>query len=221
MNLRGRNQEKSPISPFNNENVRRMAALGAGTKQTRDEDHDDDEEIVDLSHDQKEDHDDEEEAVAPFYEQREEPGVSSDEPMRKEEEPKNNSANESDDGPDEFRRAKVPSASNAPTKRQMQEHLPLHMPYAAWCPDCVVGAATQGQHRTVERTAEEVGTTMSIEFAFRKGDDDEDIRMMPVIVVVDHKTGGLWVIPVDAQGNNELGVNMMTEALRRSWIWRS
>ena len=43
---------------------------------------------------------------------------------------------------------------------------------------------------------------MSIDYAFKRGDDDEDKKLLPTIVMVDHKNGGIWAVPVDNKGNN-------------------
>ena len=40
----------------------------------------------------------------------------------------------SDDETKEVRKPKAGRIPEAPTKRELEEHLPLHMPYKAWCP---------------------------------------------------------------------------------------
>ena len=36
-----------------------------------------------------------------------------------------------------YRKPRVIKRPNAPTKQEVEDHLPLHLPYRSWCPDCV------------------------------------------------------------------------------------
>ena len=138
-------------------------------------------------------------------------GVGSEEDKAKEKDD-----DETEEAEQEYRDAKTPRAPRAPSKRQLEEHLPIHARYAAWCPDCVAGAGTQTPHRATEAKDEEAGSTVSIDYAFKRGEEDEDMRMMPTIVMVDHKSGGIWAIPVDNKGNNEPGVKGVVAALEEA-----
>ena len=46
-----------------------------------------------------------------------------------------------------------------PTQKEMNEHYPLHLRYADWCPDCIVGQSRGHPHVQV------------------KGDKSEDIQV--------------------------------------------
>ena len=48
---------------------------------------------------------------------------------------------------------------SAPTKKELEEHLPLHVPYKSWCPVCVAG---EGIHNQARRTTEEYGELMGV-----------------------------------------------------------
>ena len=72
-------------------------------------------------------------------------GVGSEEDKAKEKDD-----DETEEAEQEYRDAKTPRAPRAPSKRQLEEHLPIHARYAAWCPDCVAGAGTQTPHRATE-----------------------------------------------------------------------
>ena len=56
---------------------------------------------------------------------------------------------------EEVRQPQTANMPVAPTQAQIDEHLPLHLPYRYWCPDCVAGEAVSTQHRpTGEDTSE-------------------------------------------------------------------
>ena len=44
-----------------------------------------------------------------------------------------------------MRKPKIGRIPKAPTKRELEEHLPLHMPYKSWCPICVSGEGLHSQ----------------------------------------------------------------------------
>ena len=65
---------------------------------------------------------------------------------------------------EEVRKPKVGRIPTAPTKRELEEHLPLHMPYKAWCPVCVAGEGIHNQSRqTKEDEKERIGITVSMD----------------------------------------------------------
>ena len=56
----------------------------------------------------------------------------------------------SNDETKEVRKPKVGIIPEAPTKRELEEHLPLHMLYKARCPVCVAGEGIHNQSRRIE-----------------------------------------------------------------------
>ena len=50
-------------------------------------------------------------------------------------------------GPEETRRPQIARRPNAPTKADIEEHLPLHLENRSWCPHCVAGKGISNQHR--------------------------------------------------------------------------
>ena len=48
---------------------------------------------------------------------------------------------------DETRIAMAKRRPKAPTKKDVEEHLPLHLEYRDWCEDCVVGRGHAAAHR--------------------------------------------------------------------------
>ena len=45
------------------------------------------------------------------------------------------------------RKPKVGRIPTPPTKKELEEHLPLHAEYKSWCPICVAGEGIQNQAR--------------------------------------------------------------------------
>ena len=65
-----------------------------------------------------------------------------------------------------IRRPKVGRIPKARTKRELDEHLPLHMPYKAWCPICVAGKVIYNQSRAAKEEEEEkeiTGVTINLD----------------------------------------------------------
>ena len=48
---------------------------------------------------------------------------------------------------EEVRKAKARRVPSTPTQAEVEEHLPLHMPYRDWCPFCVAAEGTQNHSR--------------------------------------------------------------------------
>ena len=66
-----------------------------------------------------------------------------------------------------MRKPKIGRIPKAPTKRELEEHLPLHMPYKSWCPICVSGEGMHNQSRmAAEEERERLGTTISLEYRY-------------------------------------------------------
>ena len=88
-----------------------------------------------------------------------------------------------------------------PTKAEMAEHLPLHMPYRDWCPVCVAGGRVQSHSRRA--TAEEkagCGVTISMDYCFLTSDDGEEGDPTK-LVVHDDQTQALWALAVQSKGS--------------------
>ena len=101
---------------------------------------------------------------------------------------------------EETRNPKVGRVPQMPTKFEMEEHLPLHIPYRPWCPVCVAGEGVQNQSR--QATPEEkggCGVTISMDYCFLSSDDGEE-GDPKVLVVHDDKSEALWALAVKAKG---------------------
>ena len=45
-----------------------------------------------------------------------------------------------------YRKPRVVRRPNAPTKQEVEDHLPLHLPYRSWCDDCVEALGREWAH---------------------------------------------------------------------------
>ena len=73
----------------------------------------------------------------------------------------------------EFKKVKAPAA---PTLREWEEHMILHIPFRSWCPHCVKGRALCGPHQKADKdgvAAEEI-TTVSIDYMWMKTQAERD-----------------------------------------------
>ena len=81
-----------------------------------------------------------------------------------------------------------------PTRKEIEAHLVMHMPYIRWCPHCVRGRANTGFHKTGDSdTSEDSVPVVAIDYMYRtSGEDakgeDENIRCMPIRAIKDTRT---------------------------------
>ena len=110
------------------------------------------------------------------------------------------SRKEDDEEVEEVRKPKIGRIPKAPTKRELEEHLPLHIPYKAWCPICVSGEGIHNQARkTVEGEGDRLGVTISFDYCFltSEGEADEDPK---ILIMHDDKLETLWALGVQQKG---------------------
>ena len=98
-------------------------------------------------------------------------------------------ADEFGDCEGEVRQPRAAAVPKPPTKRELEEHLPLHIPYRTWCPVCVRAAATHDKHvpHADEERLDGV-TTISMDYFFMDT-KDEEAKNNPVIGMIDESTG--------------------------------
>ena len=87
----------------------------------------------------------------------------------------------------------------APTKKEMEEHLPTHLPYREWCPQCVAGQAIGIQHKSKGKDEEAIGITVSMDYCFLSNTEDDEEKE-PVLVMYDDRTKAVWCVMTDSKG---------------------
>ena len=90
----------------------------------------------------------------------------------------------------------------APTKQELADHLPHHLPYRDWCRHCVEGKATGIQHRTEVKKDTDGAMTMSMDYCFMTAENEEQ-GVEPILMMFDERTRGIWAVPVDNKGVKE------------------
>ena len=109
------------------------------------------------------------------------------------------------------RRPRVPRSPLAPTKADVDEHMPLHVDFRSWCPHCVAGKGISHHHTvTQESDAEKMGVTVSVDYAFWVAEEVED-DMCPILVAYENTTKAIWAIAVDEKGADHVAVNWLAD----------
>ena len=102
----------------------------------------------------------------------------------------------------QHRPGKVP---RAPTQRELDEHLPLHVQYRDWCPICVKAAGVHDQHRRQQEKEESIGVTVSLDYCFfgiDAGEEEEEQQpgSVKTLVMHDDSLDILWAAQVKQKG---------------------
>ena len=116
-------------------------------------------------------------------------------------------------GPEETRKPQIARRPNAPTKAEIEEHLPLHLEYRSWCPHCVAGKGISNQHRqNLDGHSGELGPTVSLDYCFMTADEEEE-DMRAILVGYDHQKSGFWALPVERKGAQEEVVKWIVDKI--------
>ena len=111
------------------------------------------------------------------------------------------------------RKPRVPRSPLAPTKAEVEEHMPLHVDFRSWCPHCVAGKGISHQHTaTHDGDMEKIGVTVSMDYCFWVAEEVED-DMCPILVAYENVTKAMWVIAVEEKGADHVAVNWLADKL--------
>ena len=118
---------------------------------------------------------------------------------------------------EETRRPRICKRPLAPTKEMVEEHNRTHAEYRDWCPDCRAGKSTGLHHRRGDPSEEKLGVTVSIDYAFRQGDEREE-GLIPILVAYDNVKCSIWALEVEEKGisNSSVAVSWLIEKLDAS-----
>ena len=101
---------------------------------------------------------------------------------------------------------------DAPTKQELEEHLPTHLPYRSWCPDCLAGRGISRRHAAVGGDREKLGVTISIDYCFMSPEEAEQ-DTTPILIMYDDNLEAIWAILVQAKGAVPFVVSWCVETL--------
>ncbi len=100
---------------------------------------------------------------------------------------------------EEARKPAVPQPPKRPSRAVVDEHNLTHMPYQAWCPDCVRGRGLGARHVMKERTDEEMRIpVVAADYAFM-GDETDDEKLT-ILVMRDDKVRATCCTSVKNKG---------------------
>ena len=108
-------------------------------------------------------------------------------------------ATEEELGQEETRRPIIARRPLAPTKEMVEEHSRTHAEYRDWCEHCRAGKSTGLHHRRGDPTEEKIGVTISVDYAFRLKEEQED-DLIPVLVAYDNCKRSVWALGVEEKG---------------------
>ena len=106
---------------------------------------------------------------------------------------------------DEARRPRIIRRPMAPTKEMVEEHNRTHAEYRDWCPHCRAGKSTGLHHRQGDPNEEKLGVTISVDYAFRLKEEQED-DLIPVLVAYDNAKKSVWTLEVEEKGISSTAV---------------
>ena len=108
-------------------------------------------------------------------------------------------------GDDEARRPRIARRPLAPTKEMVEEHNGTHAEYRDWCPHCRAGKSTGLHHQQGDPDEGKLGVTVSVDFAFRLKEEQED-DLIPVLVAYDNSKKRIWTLEVEEKGISDTAV---------------
>ena len=122
-----------------------------------------------------------------------------------------------EDEQEETRKPRICRRPLAPTKAMVEEHNRTHAEYREWCPDCRAGKSTGLHHRSGDPEEEKLGPTVSIDYAFRAKEEQED-DLIPVLIAYDNVKQSVWALEVEEKGvsNSRVAVDWLVGKLDAS-----
>ena len=106
---------------------------------------------------------------------------------------------------DEFDDENMVEASSSPrlpSEAEVEAHHVSHLPFRSWCSACVDGRGLSLGHRRVDakrKEAEQI-PTISVDFGFFGQTEDRAHDTLPVLIVRDNKSKGIWAHLVPSKG---------------------
>ena len=104
-------------------------------------------------------------------------------------------------GHDEARVPRIIHSPTKPTRREVEEHLPLHYPFRSWCKHCLRGKGMAGPHRRRNAEDREFSKgrvpTISMDHCFLGAEEEEDSASSnPFLVIQDADSEAIYCIPM-------------------------
>ena len=108
----------------------------------------------------------------------------------------------------------------SPTKAQLEEHLPLHLNYRSWCPDCT-GGKGHSTHHTMSSDEKLEGITWHMDYCFFskktfEEEEEESEYSFGVLVAYDENKDAFWALKIDKKGATKEVVKWCCDKLEDS-----
>ena len=108
----------------------------------------------------------------------------------------------------------------SPTKAQLEEHLPLHLNYRSWCPDCA-GGKGHSAHHTASSDEKLDGITWHMDYCFFskktfEEEDEESEYSFGVLVAYDESKDAFWALKIAKKGATKEVVKWCCDKLEDS-----
>ena len=105
---------------------------------------------------------------------------------------------------EEAREVRRPHDPGKPTKKEIEEHLPLHWPFRSWCRHCVRGRGVASPHKKRSDEDKEFPQgrvpTISMDHCFLGSEKSEGTaHENPFLVLYDNQTEGIFAISVPSK----------------------
>ena len=105
---------------------------------------------------------------------------------------------------EEARIVRRPHDPGKPTRKELEEHLPLHWPFRSWCRHCVRGRGVASPHKRRSDEDKEFPQgripTISLDHCFLGSERSEDsAHSNPFLIIYDNETEGVFAISVTSK----------------------
>ena len=114
----------------------------------------------------------------------------------------------------EARRPKILNAPSQPSRAELDAHRLIHVPFRAWCRECVLGRGRDRYHRRIMDSDDVARIAMDYlfltEHGFFKTQSDAEAAIdqaggpvrncITVLVIKDFKHKSIWAYPVEGKG---------------------
>ena len=89
-----------------------------------------------------------------------------------------------------------------PSKAEAESHNVSHLPFRSWCSASVRGPGLSLGHRKVDTKTKEAEQiqTVSVDYGLFGQPEDRSHDTLPVLIVRDRKSKGVWSYPVPVEG---------------------
>ena len=91
-----------------------------------------------------------------------------------------------------------------PTEEEEQAHrLTGHVPFAAWCPSCMIGRAKDAPHRK-QGARQEAQPIIQLDYHELGGSNDDAHCNLKGLVAIATASGAILTVPVQKKGSSDL-----------------